>query len=361
MTGENNHNNHPVETTPDDLPFQHQELLKGVRNYLVSNTVDILKLSLLANPDVIPGSYGDHLAGYKWQAFQVDVLHEGQTQALALMLYQAAPSAVARECGFYSQVDFMGMPLLTPIFITGRPSAGWLVLEGINPLRPPQDWQTNDYREAMDNLAGLHDRFWNLAEDLDNFPWLWQPLTAHYQSIREKIIQPALNHLVMDHPHPELLPYTSELLKLEKNLDHVIAPLLVAPMTITHGSYWAGNIARQLDGRQMVMHWHYVALAPAILDAVMFHQSTLSHLNPKMSVEAALDRYRAKLSSLRGVSLIWSDAEWDLQWAHGLMWLFALHWLPRLAELPPLRYAQIHERVERIWLKPVVKALGRIK
>ena len=71
-------------------------------------------------------------------------------------------------------------------------SGDWLVLEYLDQLREPGHWTPEDYEVAIDSLAGLHDRFWGLTEDLSAFFWLSDSVGAdfdvHVAAARKAIV-----------------------------------------------------------------------------------------------------------------------------------------------------------------------------
>jgi hypothetical protein len=345
----------------EGYPFTHAELLRALWRYLDDSGCQITDLQTLPDLPFMPGGWGDRANEYQQRRFVVTVSLNDTIHQVAFTLHQHSPLAMWREYGLHTQLaeHLLWIPLVTPGFLMGNPNEGWVVLQDLEHLLHPSAWRVDDYREAMDNLAALHDRYWGLQEDLDNFMWLWQPLERDYPPLQASILQAGQDLLTLQqHPewsnerHRALLEHL-----LEKNAA-VRDWLRCQPLTLTHGSYWAGNLAARLDGRQIITHWYYAAIAPPILDAVMFHQSTLSHLQPSQSVDGSLQRYRAKLEALQGLDH-WTDAAWEQQWDYALLWLFNLHWMERLAQMPNTWYKAIHARMDSVWIKPVALALHR--
>jgi hypothetical protein len=286
----------------DDYPFGHVALLRGLRRYLDTQDLHLLNVEDMPPPAFMPGSHGEMSA---LRAFVVELQLSNSQHRLGLTVLQSEPEVMRREHGFYKRLA-EHLPIIVPGYVIGDDTEGWLILEGLSDLRPPEHWTVDDYREAVDNLALLNDRFWGLEEDLDNFMCLWRPLDQDYPSVRDNIWQ-ASQTLIDQIPHPQLDSSRSKTTfhVLAEQLETIKAPLLEQSLTLTHGSYWAGNIARPLDGRQIITQWRYAAIAPAILDVVMFYQTTLNHLQPAMSLDAAIERYRAQLAQRQGKT-IWS-------------------------------------------------------
>lgn len=350
-------------STPDFslYPFTHAELLRALWRYLGDSGYQITQLHPLPPLPFMPGNFGDVMNQYQQRRFAIEVSLNGISNTTAFTLHQHTPSAMWREYGLHTQLaeHLLWIPLITPGYVIGNPKEGWIVLEDLENLLHPNAWRTDDYREAMDNLAALHDRFWKLEQDLDNFLWVWQPLDRDYEAVKAEILQ-AGQQLLSLQPHPQLADshHLALIEQLLIQIDPIKAWLLRLPLTLTHGSYWQGNLAARIDGRQIITHWYYTAIAPPILDLMIFHQSTLSHLHPNTSVDSHLQRYRAKLEELQGRD-VWTDSDWEQQWDYAMLWLFALHWIVRLAQMPNTWYKPIHQRIQTVWLEPVALALHR--
>jgi len=343
----------------DNFPFGLAEILAGLRQYLGASGLNLVNIKDMPLPAVMPGSYGNRSEDYKLCSLIATVELNNQQHRLALTLNEAPFLSIQCEHGLYRYAEDIFLPLLVPGFVAGNAQSGWMVLEGLDDLRPPQDWENNDYREAIQNLALLHDRFWGLEEDLENFDWLGRPLDRDFPAIQKKVSE-AVNTLTQQKPHSALDThrYHKAFITLEEHLSRIVNPLRTQTPTLVHGTYWAGNIAQPLDGRQIVTHWQYAAIGPAILDLVTFHQSTVSHLQPSLPVEAALALYQVQIKKNRGKQL-WTEDEWEMLWDYALMWLFAFHWLKRLADMPPTQYTKLHDKLETYWLNPVLKAIER--
>jgi aminoglycoside phosphotransferase (APT) family kinase protein len=145
--------------------------------------------------------------------------------------------------------------------------------------------------------------------------------------------------------------------RLSRLVFAVVLPLQEEEQTLVHGDYWPGNIARPIDGRQMVFDWQRAGIGPAILDLVGFVQSTRMGLEPPMSVGDMTGLYRATHKQAFGRD--WGDAQFESLWDHALIWLFMVNWLGRLATMPGDDYERIRERFTAVWLEPVFAAVDR--
>lgn len=334
--------------------------MAGLRRYLDASDLRLGEITPIPLPDTVPGTL-ENDAGTRLRAMSVGVSIDGENFNLPLVLKEPPVSengrvlrAVGqREYGVYRRLG-PHLPLLVPGLVVGDEQAGWFVLEVLTNLRPAPAWQVEDYDEAVSNLVSMHDRFWGLSEDLTNYPWLAQPFGADYADTI-MAASASVHSLIADQPLPQLAPYFDTFSRLIQVSDEIVAPLRQTPATLIHGDYWPGNIARPIDGRQIVFDWQLAGMGPAILDIVGFAQSVRLHLDPPQSVEAIIQRYRQQSSALTTPE--WNDKHFEALWDHALLWLFIVKWLGKLATMPENLYAQIHQRFVTVWLEPVIAAL----
>lgn len=349
---------------PYDWPFSRTILMAGLRRYLVAPQLNLLDIEPMALPNVLPGGSPDPLSTLRGMSVGVEI--DEVQRRLALVLKEAPISesgrvllAVGRrEYGVYRRLA-PHLPLLTPGLVAGDPSQGWIIVEALSDLRPPEEWTRGDFIEAVNNLAAMHDRFWGLGEDLAIFPWLGRSLEADYQ---ETVIAAAeaVKILVIDEPIPALATPRNYLAfgSLVQLADEIAEPLRQETDTLLHGDYWPGNIARPVDGRQIVFDWQRAGIGPAILDLVAFVQTTEMTLEPALPLDEAVALYREQM--IRCVNPGWEDdAHFALLWDHALMWLFLTLWLGRLATMSLRDYDLLPPRFERAWLDPVIESLTR--
>jgi hypothetical protein len=334
----------------EQYPFGHSDLLGGLRQYLGAPSLRLIGLRDLPTPQILPGS------PYEQRPFVAEIELDAQQHQLALNCHEGSPVAIRREQGLYR---FLAphLPILVPGFVASDDLKGWLILENFDKLRPPEAWTVDDYREAVDNLALLHDRFWGLEEDLDTFEWLGRPLDRDFHHVETLALQ-ALDKFYAE-PHP-LLDEPAVHVAFEglvQNLGTVAGELNQQRLTLLHGEYWAGNVARPLDGRQIVTHWRHACIGPAILDVVMFRQQTRMQVKPAMPINAAIARYRAQITERQG-KFIWNNRAWNRATDYALMWSFAVHWLNRLTTMPEDDYAALHETFYEVWLAPLLEAVA---
>jgi hypothetical protein len=342
-------------------PFSRSELTAGLRRHLASNSVRLLDVQPIDLPETtIVASLGD--SGTTLTGLSVSVRIDGEEQNLPLLLKEPPVSrngrvlrAVGqREFGVYRRLA-PHLPLLVPSLIAGQESTGWLVIEVLSSLRPANAWTVEDYTEALHNLVAMHDRFWDLAPVLVNYPWLARPLQADFSETVAAARDTARGLKRDAHLLWLKMPQYRELLdQLTDSADAIIAPLRDEVETFIHGDYWPGNIAQPIDGRQIVFDWQLAGIGPAILDLVWFAQAISLQLEPPLPVSEMIACYRQRADSLFKPD--WDDDHFARLWDHALMWLFMAHWFGKLATMTPETYQQINDRFQATWLEPVQRA-----
>ncbi len=340
-------------------PFSLADLTAGLRRYYEDTSlrlVDVQSISVSQRRPAV-GKIRGVLASFEGRSGHNEVrlvVKEPQgTTRLGLA------GAGRREVGFYKSLS-SEVPLRTPDLIAADPAGDWLVLEHLDMRRLPAKWEAEDYLHAVDALADLHDRFWNLAEDLEVFAWLSEPLEADFDvhvaaadKAIEKIVEAAGPEPLAGFPGRRWI-----LERLAEEADRVVVPLRAQPATLLHGDYWPGNIAIGPDGAHSVIDWQLTGIGPGIMDLLVFVNKSDWWFGPlPLARDELIDRYRGQLGD-RGVGL-WSEAQWSRLWDHALMWRFVQEWLDLLAAVPLPVLATRAEQLNRVWLQPVEEALDR--
>lgn len=347
----------------EEWPFSRSELTAGLRRFLASNSLRVREILPTPLPDHIVASGS---AGTTLRAMSVMVQIDGEDQTLALLLKEppvtgrgrVLAAVGQREYGVYRKIAPL-LPVLVPGFIAGDEDDGWIVLEAVSGVRPPTEWTTDDYREAILNIASMHEHFWGTGEALTAFPWLARPLDADLDATISSVRE-VVRRLTMNKEQSPALADERSLnlfVRLSRLVFAVVLPLQEEEQTLVHGDYWPGNIARPIDGRQMVFDWQRAGIAPAILDLVGFVQSTRMSLQPAMPADDMIRLYRD--TQKKNLGHDWEDTEFERLWDHALIWLFMVNWLGRLATMKTDDYERIRERFSVIWLEPVLAAVER--
>ncbi|HEY69777.1 MAG TPA: aminoglycoside phosphotransferase family protein [Anaerolineae bacterium] len=264
-----------------------------------------------------------------------------------------------REMGVYQSLASQ-LPLRTPAFICADSGGNWLLLEELHPVREASAWTPEDYWQAIRSLASMHDRFWNLGEDLDAFPWVGKPLGADFK-VHVTVAAQAIRQIATFTAAglPTWGPERMRLLaRLTTRSERVAAPLRRQPSTFLHGDYWPGNIAVLQDGSQAVYDWQLAAVGPAVLDLLVFIKKSRWWFGDlPVSPDALVAAYREEMKSLTGV--VWDDEEWQELWDHALIWRFLQEWLDLFAASPGALLKSRSAQLNSVWLEPVTEAVVR--
>ncbi|MCJ7567047.1 MAG: aminoglycoside phosphotransferase family protein [Anaerolineales bacterium] len=264
-----------------------------------------------------------------------------------------------REVGVYHSLS-NHLPLSTPSMISGSPSGDWLILEILPQASDPEHWSKEDYLQAIDKMAVLHDRFWGLGEDLYAFPWLSRALEGDFE-VHIAAATQALDR-IMEIKRPIMIANKPHRIKLFTQLiekaDRVIAPLISQPSTLLHGDYWPGNIAAASDHRQIVYDWQLAGVGPGVLDLIVFiNKSSWWFDDLPLSQEEMIERYRDNILSRAGIQ--WDNEAWSEIWDHALMWRFLQDWVDLLAVTPEPLLLTRAKQLESVWLEPVERAIEK--
>ncbi len=347
---------HQSQTSPEQtrlLPFSNSLLEKQLQRHFND---DSLSLTSLQSYEII------HQRSSAHTLFGLNVTIQSQKvdpKIIRLIVKQAIrqrrPGSTRigwREQSLYANLmDFM--PLKTPPLVAADSRGTWLVLE-INPNgRLVDRWTPADFLLSIDLLASMHELFWGLNEDLQNFSFLGRPLEYEYPFILNTA-QRSLQRLssAADSVLAQDKALLNTLNLLVKNADQLIAPLRSLPATLIHGDYWPGNLIVYPESTIFALDWQNSAIGPGILDLVTFVQESLWWFNPlPCPAPTLIARYRKHLQDQRGLS--WSDSDWILLWDHALLWTFLVDWLEPLSNASNSTLSPHYKDLQRVWLTPV--------
>ncbi len=341
-----------------EWPFSIAELTAGLRRYF-------------AEPALKVKSASEYPLSLRHQARQVRGLRVEYGVGLESVLLDCVvkepkgasraglAGAGRREVGVY-QALAAHLPMPTPALIAADPLGDWLVLEAVEADVAPDEWSADDYRRGVQTLAALHERFWNLAEDLSAYKWLARPLAGDFE-IHVYAAAQAVEKMIVD-DRPRLITGSMNVLgavgQMIAEVEQVAESLRAAPQTLLHGDFGPRNVALQSDGEMVVMDWQLAGLGPGILDLVTFI-TTIRWERSELPVAAddLIALYRDEME--QRVGMRWSDEEWAAHWDHALIWRFIQEMFVWVASTPAEEFEARAAQFDEIWLKPVVEAVER--
>jgi aminoglycoside phosphotransferase (APT) family kinase protein len=264
-----------------------------------------------------------------------------------------------REAGLYHSLA-AHLPMETPALIAYDLAGDWLVLEAVEAEVAPDAWSADDYRRAVRTLAALHERFWNLAEDLAAYPWLARPLTNDFEVHVYAAAQAVEKMMRDDWPHLITGSFTvlNALGQIISQVEAIAQPLRAEPQTLLHGELQPSNVALQADGEMVVLDWELAGPGPGVLDLAAFITACRWE-RPDLPVagDELIALYRAEMAERVGIR--WADDEWAALWDHALLWRFTQEMLDWAANAPREAFAAHEAQFEEIWLRPVLAMVER--
>jgi hypothetical protein len=340
-------------------PFSFSDLTAGLRKHFGDPTLSIGDVRPMTLPFQKP-------AIGRVRGLEVSYRTRRTTGTVALVVKEPAGSTRIglagvgrREVGVYRHLAPQ-LPVAMPAFVAGSPHGDWLILEAIPIGRAASRWGEAVYFEALDALIQIHDRFWDLGEDLAAFAWLSRPLEGDFD-VHLAAATHAIERIVRQGSPASLAGSPARLALLRRLTEQahaIAAPLRQEPATLLHGDYWPGNIARDRQNRLVVYDWQLTGIGPPILDLLTFVKKTEWWFpGAPVAAEAMVRHYREGIARLQGQH--WEDSEWDRLWDHALLWRFLQEWLDLLAAIPESLLVASANQLEKVWLDPVAETLAR--
>lgn len=264
-----------------------------------------------------------------------------------------------REVGVYRSLAPQ-LPMQTPALIVADPAGSWMVLEAVAADVPAAAWTAEHYRTAIRALVTLHERFWNLAEDLSVYPWLARPLTNDFE-IYVMAAVGAMEKMMID-DHHRLITRSLEVLtglgQMLTQVEVMAGKLRAAPPTLLHGDYQPGNIALQEEDEMVVFDWQLAGVGPGVLDLITFvNAARWGRPDLPMAPDELIALYRSEIGARVGIA--WADDEWAELLDHALMWRFSQELLGWAAYATPADFQAREAQFREIWLQPVLEAARR--
>ncbi len=343
-------------------PFTTAQLTAGLRRYFADSSLQVVALDKvpLAVPPTVSG-IPSSISGLR-----VEYETRGQRSNVECVVKEprgpARPGVASvglREVGVYRSLAVQ-LPMQTPAIIAADVTGEWLVLEAVTADKPSQTWEADDYRAAIKALASLHERFWNLGEDLAVYPWLSRPLTHDFEFYVYAAVSAMEKMMVDDRPQAitrSLRALTGLGLVLTQ-VEQMVSVLRAAPSTLLHGDFRPGNVALQEDGEMVVFDWQVAGIGPGVLDIVTFvNACRWERADLPISSAELMELYRREIETR--VKASWTDDEWQRLIDHALMWRFTQEMFAWAASASTETFAAYEQRFHDIWLQPVLEAAAQ--
>ncbi len=338
-------------------PFTDIELTAGLRRYLADPKLRVVGITEEPAPLRIPSTpvRGIGIDVERWNHHE----HYSYLLTQPCSIRYGLPGGARHEVGFHRSMT-LNLPIIIPELVAADPRGSWMILEPYTTLSPSAEWSANDYRQAVINLAGFHDQFWGVHEDLSVYPWVAFPLEKDFEAVCRSAAE-AVERIVHEgRPHSlcNSMERMSAVAQLLTQADTVARVLRTAPQTLLHGDYWPGNIIVDEDERHVVYDWQAVSAGPGILDLVNFvNKSRMYYGSLPVETNELVWLYRYTLATL-GHNL-WDEASWQRLWDYALMWRFLQEQLAMWAS-PDMDHSDEYDvLLEKIWLQPVNVAVDR--
>jgi len=343
-------------------PFSSAELTAGLRRYFAEPALQVR--GWRERP--LPFAHHSDRAAGRVRGLHVDYAAGPNDLSVECVLKEpqgGTPAGLAgagrREVGLYRSLASQ-LPMPVPALVAAHPAGDWLVLETVEAEVAPAAWSADHYHAAIIALTALHERFWNLGDDLAAYPWLARPVAGDFE-VHVHGAARSLAAIIRDQ-RPALLADSTETLttlgQIISQADRVVEPLRLAPHTLLHGDFWPGNVALQADGEMVVYDWQLAGIGPGLLDIVTFLTSSRWECGPlPVSDDELRALYREEIAYRIGFR--WSEADWQAAWDYALLWRFIQEMIGWVARVPPEVFEARAQPFTEVWLEPVLAAADR--
>lgn len=152
-----------------------------------------------------------------------------------------------------------------------------LLLEDVSPTTPGDaitGCTPRQARAVLDELAGLHTRFWPFVSGEFHIPEWISPFAAPGAAAATRFRE----SLAMLDKHGRVLPddIRAELTALQTVFVETLAPLASAPATLIHGDMHLDNVLFRDDTTPVILDWAHLSRGPSALDVAPFLAGSLS-------------------------------------------------------------------------------------
>lgn len=344
-----------------EWPFSNAQLTAGLRRYFADSSVRVRALNETPFTRLAASNMPSRLRGLR-----VDYETGGQHLSVECVVKEPRGTKRAglaggglREVGVYRSLA-QQLPVQTPALVAADSNGSWLVTEAIAADLTPDRWTADDYARAIRTMAALHERFWDLSDDLSVYSWLTRPLSNDFE-IYVLAAVTAMEKMMVDNRH-QLLTGSLEALtglgQLLSQVEAVAQKLRAQPPTLVHGDFHPGNLLLQIEDEVFVFDWQLAGVGPGVLDLVTFVNACFWERSMlPVTAEGLTNLYREEMHRRVGIS--WKDDEWVELLDQARMWCFIQEMLGWAANATPQEFAEHEAMFNDLWLRPVLDAANR--
>jgi Phosphotransferase enzyme family len=254
-----------------------------------------------------------------------------------MLVSPRAPAEMfATEVRFYNEIR-PSLTLETPqcFAATFDPTSGQfgLLLEDLN-LRgarfpnATQDVSVMEVAALLQQLAGLHGRFWQSPELSGDLAWVATPFSGGMSGIFERYGLALIRHQVTKHPFKaELIaPLGLDLDQLWSALSSAQRILATSPSTLLHGDSHLGNTYLLPDGSGGLLDWQLQVRGCWAHDVVYLLSTALPPAVRRAEARGLLRGYLDALVAAGARNVPDLDGAWELC-RRAVLWGLVIGWL----------------------------------
>jgi len=322
-------------------------LLWGIRRYLAAPHASVRALHRQPFQGGLSGSTLEY-----WRLR----LHRAGVQPTLTLVYKrgaVVTGAFLRGAPQREALAFVHLPervpINMPIVVAVDIPAGDLWMLPFPPVKHTShwmaDWSEHDIERVLEDLARLHNTFWDNLETLREWSWLSRPTTSDAAGLAAEGLAGLDAISEADGYDQSLTPdRVTALRTLARDPAELLSTLNDGSFTLLHGDAGFQNIALTTDGRQRIWYdWQLVAAGPPALDLVTFlHPWAYPEARPALPLADMIDLYLQALQRRRRAL---SPEQFHRQLDAALLWRWIIQWAPLLGLYSERLQPAVRERL----------------
>ena len=345
------------------MPDTPSALLWGVRRYLAAPQARIIAIQRR--------SFLGGLSGSQFAYWQLRLRRAGVATNLTLVYKQGTVAsgafmqgAAQREALAYSLLP-PHLPLNLPTVVAVDAPAGAIWMLPFSPSVATShwraDWDKEDVRAVIADLARLHAAFWENSAQTSSWPWLLRPTTTDAGRLlaegRESL---EMLHDARCEDDVFTSPRLQRLLALARQPDILLELLNMGPTSLLHGDAGFQNIAITRDRRRRIWYdWQLASWGPVALDVATFlHPWGYLETTPPLSFQQMVEIYLGELAR-RGC--IVDETSFFRQLDAAFLWRWLIQWAPLFGKHRKRLRPDVRQRLARAFERFHWPALARMQ